>query len=83
MGNSGDKHADLVNRMAETVGVDLGEEIRKGVVTDGDVAQMVTRCKGCSAPGACETFLDIHAGGADSPPGFCRNHDTLTRLARR
>jgi len=83
MGNNADKHTDLVNRMAHTVGVDLADETRKGTLTEGEVVRMVARCKGCSAPGACETFLDVHAGGAESPPGFCRNHDTLTRLGRR
>lgn len=76
------RHADLVDRMATTQGVDLEESVMAGHLTPGELGDAVLACTGCAAPGACERWLDSHAGG-ESAPAYCRNADLLAGLAAR
>ena len=77
-----DKHADLVNRMADTLGVDLAEETLRGELPPQDLRATVLNCMGCREAGACETWLAEHSEGADATPGSCRNKERLEALAR-
>ena len=77
-----DKHADLVNRMADTLGVDLAEETLRGELPPQDLRATVLNCMGCREAGACETWLAEHPEGADATPGYCRNKERLEALAR-
>jgi hypothetical protein len=76
-----DTHADLVNRMSGTLGVDLAEEMLRGRMPPEDLRTTVLTCMGCSAPGACARWLDAHASGSDVAPSYCRNKDRLEGLA--
>lgn len=76
-----DRHADLVDRMAETLGVDLAEEMLRGNLPPQDMRSTVMRCMGCREAGACAAWLDAHEGGADATPSFCRNKERLEGLA--
>ena len=74
------RHILLVNGMAKAVGADLSASVAEGDLTQTDYAAMVTRCRGCSQPGACETLLRSPEG-TDETPNYCRNADLLARLA--
>ena len=80
--NRFDKHAGLVNRMAETLGVDLAEEAQRGNLPPQDLRGVVLNCMGCREAGACESWLADHPEGADATPGYCRNKERLEALAR-
>jgi pyrroloquinoline quinone (PQQ) biosynthesis protein C len=79
--NRYDKHADLVNRMAETLGVDLAEEMLKGNLPPQDIRSTVMACMGCREPGACAEWLEAHPEGSDAAPSYCCNKDRLEALA--
>lgn len=76
------RHADLVDRMATSQGVDLEESMMAGHLTPGDLGDAVLACTGCAAPEACEHWLAAHEGG-ESAPDYCRNSDLLADLAAR
>ncbi|MEL6958529.1 MAG: DUF6455 family protein [Pseudomonadota bacterium] len=73
------RHVLLVNGMAKAVGVDLSSASDDGALTQDAYADMVNRCRGCAAPGACETLLRS-PDGTDRTPSYCRNADILARL---
>lgn len=77
-----DRHADLVHRMAGTLGVDLAEEALRGTMPPQDLRDTVLNCMGCRQAGACATWLDAQRGGAEATPDYCRNKERLEALAR-
>ena len=78
-----DRHADLVNRMADTLGVSLFGAVTQGELSAGDLRSLVFKCLGCQEVDACTAFLDSHAPGeATATPSYCRNRETLNRLVR-
>jgi hypothetical protein len=74
------RHAALVDRMADTLGVDLEERTLRGDVSVDEIGDAVLACTGCESPGACGGWLDSHAEGAGQPPRYCRNADLFARL---
>lgn len=74
------RHAALVDRMANAVGVDLEEKLMQGMLEVDTISDAVLNCTGCSSPGDCELWLDAHAAGADAPPSICRNIEIFDRL---
>lgn len=74
------RHAELVDRMAQAVGVDLEEAALGGRVSVSEIGDAVLSCTGCGQPGACESWLAETAGPQDRPPSYCRNTDLLARL---
>lgn len=51
------RHAALMNRMAETMGVDLTAAIAQGALSGEGWRDAVERCAGCAAPDKCTAFL--------------------------
>lgn len=76
-----DRHAVLMDRMADTVGVDLAELMMRGRMPPSEYRDAVFRCVGCTRPGACADWVAAHPDGAGRPPGYCRNRDYFDRLA--
>ncbi|MGX0879264.1 hypothetical protein ACSSV4_003973 [Roseovarius sp. MBR-154] len=68
------RHADLVDRMANTQGIDLEERMMAGKIRPDDLSDAVLACTGCANPGACEHWLAEHET-ATSTPDYCRNAD--------
>ena len=77
-----DRHAGLVHRMADTLGVDLAEEAMRGRIREEELRSVVYRCMGCAEAGACDHWLDDHAEGAGAAPDYCRNKSVLDTLAK-
>ncbi len=76
-----DHHAGLLNRMAETVGADLGEALLTGALTGEELRSAVVNCCACDGAGACPDWLAEHPEGATTAPVWCRNRDLLADLA--
>lgn len=77
--NKFDRHAGLVNKMAETLGVDLAEAVQRGELPPEELRRSVFNCMGCREADACEHWLEEHQTGSDVTPGYCRN-DGLFRV---
>ncbi|MEE9387702.1 MAG: DUF6455 family protein [Paracoccaceae bacterium] len=67
------RHGALVDKMANTVGVDLDEAEQRGNLSGDQLRASVHKCLGCTNVTACEHWLDHHTNGANSPPDYCRN----------
>ena len=66
------RHARLVSKMADRIGLDLVEAMQRGQVDSEDLRGMVNRCAGCTNPEACSDLLaDGHTHGV--APEYCRN----------
>lgn len=76
------RHAGLVDRMANARGVDLEEEMLRGRLGFMQLEDAVLKCTGCTAPCACEKWLEDLSGPATETPAFCRNDDLFRRLQR-
>ncbi|HKL06813.1 MAG TPA: DUF6455 family protein [Roseovarius sp.] len=74
------RHAGLVDRMANTVGVDLEEKVMQGQLDFDGISDAVLNCVGCTAPDECEHWLALNSSGADSAPGMCRNSELFATL---
>lgn len=73
-------HADLMDRMASAVGLDLEEELFRGALAPGDVPDAVLRCQACPDPDHCAGWLDRNTKGATATPGYCKNADLFASL---
>ncbi|OBY24301.1 DUF6455 family protein [Leisingera sp. JC1] len=76
------RHLRLMSRMGETIGADLSGALAAGRLSNQEWANMVTRCRGCSAPDRCAAFLSEHEEASAPMPG-CRNADQLMQLKGR
>ncbi len=72
--------ADRMGRMATTVGADMGSALEDGRLSPEALRSAVSRCHGCTEACACDAWLHTHPGGADTPPGYCRNADLFAEL---
>jgi len=75
-----DRHAGLVNRMADALDVDFAEELQRGRLMPQELRSAVFRCTNCSNPDSCEAWLEAHADGADDTPEYCRNRNLMAAL---
>ncbi|MEQ9695776.1 DUF6455 family protein [Shimia sp. SDUM112013] len=73
-------HADLLDRAATRVGVDLQEAALSGRLAFDDIADSVLRCSKCALPEACQVWLSEPAEVGDTLPGYCANHEVITAL---
>lgn len=74
------RHADLVDRMANALGLDLEEAIQSGQLRIDSLGEAVLSCTGCSNPEGCERWLEMQTGRAKDAPGICRNVQMFTDL---
>lgn len=74
------RHADLVDRMANTMGVDLEEKMMAGQLRPGQLGDAVLACTGCANPEACGHWLAAQEGVTEQGPDYCRNGDLFTLL---
>lgn len=74
------RHAELVDRMADTLGLDLEEAIMKGQMQVDTLGEAVLRCSGCTQADGCNHWMDEQTATADQPPEYCRNSDLFAVL---
>jgi hypothetical protein len=78
-----DEHNRLMGRMADRLGVDLGDALVDGRLGEPDLRRMMFSCLACREPGACRQFLDDKEADTVVAPGFCNNREVMNRLAWR
>ncbi len=74
------RHADLVDRMARTLGMDLDEEVYAGQLDPETLCDTVLRCTGCTDPDGCEAWMAAQAGPVEATPIMCRNGEVFAAL---
>lgn len=82
------RHAALMNRMAETLGIDLEEALRRGKISSTEWRDALVDCVGCDDPASCASWLNEHAASEDrltalpeeEAPHYCNNRLMLDRL---
>ncbi len=75
-----DRHTDLFQKMADTVGVDLGEAVYRGQLPPEGLRGAVLACMSCQGAAECPGWLGAHAEGSSAAPDYCRNRTLLARL---
>lgn len=74
------RHADLMDRMAETLGIDLEEKALRGDLPFGEIAEAVLRCTGCTNAEDCAGWLKDQEATAAQTPSYCRNTELFRTL---
>jgi len=74
------RHADLVDRMANTLGIDLEEKIMEGQLQIDTLGDAVLACTGCSNPEYCDHWMDQQNDTTDQAPDYCRNTEIFNFL---
>lgn len=68
--------------VARALSVDLSELMHTGGLTAAEYARMITRCRSCADPSACEAWIAENGSGAPQPPAHCENAEMLARLTQ-
>ena len=76
------RHAELMERMANALGLDLDEKIMEGQLDIETLDDAVLRCTGCTDPDGCDHWLNAQQGIAPAAPGTCRNMTLFEMLKR-
>lgn len=80
------RHAALVNHMAEVMGVDMTAALAEARLTREGWATAVMSCLGCARPEACDRWLAERGGPGAArvarAPDYCQNAALLAGLAR-
>jgi len=76
-------HADLVDRMAATRGIDLEEAALRGHLTTSEISDLVLNCTGCTQTDTCEKWLAEQVGAVSAAPHYCRNAQMFSVIANR
>ncbi len=78
-----ERHARLVARMGDALGVDLETRVQSGELPPEVLDDHVFECLGCPKPDACERWLDAQVGPVKAAPDYCRNKIALEAMAER
>ncbi|MCZ7676821.1 MAG: DUF6455 family protein [Roseovarius sp.] len=76
------RHAELMERMATALGLDLDVKIMEGQLDIEALDDAVLRCTGCADPDGCDHWLAAQQGIAAGAPGTCRNLTLFDMLKR-
>ena len=74
------RHAHLVDKMADALGLDLEEKAMEGKLSFGELSDAVLRCTSCSDPDGCEHWLSGLDGPVEKTPAMCRNAQMFDML---
>ena len=75
-------HARLARGMVRRTGVDLGDRVVDGRVTEAALGSILDRCCQCPYPGSCQAWQQDNAGGAETAPSYCLNRDLFLDLPK-
>lgn len=73
-------HAELVDRMSGTLGLDLEETMMQGRMQIDTLGDAVLSCTGCTRTQDCMHWMEDNATGAETAPDYCRNRDLFDRI---
>jgi len=76
-----DHHAELLNRMAETVHADFGAAMAAGTLRADEIRGAVFACMNCAGATQCPSWMELHQAGAEAAPEYCRNRGLLARIS--
>ncbi len=73
------RRADLVGRMADTVGIDAATAAGAEEIAAQAWRNAVVRCSGCTHDAECRAFMDAADAAGEHPkaPSYCRNKAML------
>lgn len=75
-------HADLMTRMADTVGADVPHALQSGALSPYELRAAALRCTHCKQADDCPHWMDTHQGASEAP-AYCENHNMLARLSHQ
>ena len=67
------RHADLVEKMSHSAGVDLGLSLCEGRLSPEGLRGAVYACATCDRVESCQHFLAEEADGPRPAPDYCLN----------
>lgn len=73
-------HSELLQNMAQTIGVNLGKAVLRDELRYFPFRDMVFRCSRCPQVQACQDWLAAPKETAVETPDYCRNKGALERL---
>lgn len=73
------RHADLLDNMANKLGVDLEESVMAGKMEFDGIADAVLRCTGCNHPDHCTSLL-AQGEALSEAPDYCQNRHLMAQL---
>ncbi|MBD3803353.1 MAG: hypothetical protein IE919_08930 [Thioclava sp.] len=77
------RHAAMMNRMAQLMGADLSAEMAQGRLSAEGWKDALVRCTECRDPEACVVWLsenDPEQTPSHAPPSYCENRLMMSRL---
>lgn len=85
------RHAALMNRMAQVLGVNLTEMMIRSQLSGEEWREAVVRCVGCTEPETCLHWLAIHpdtgpatgAAPSEVAPEYCANREMMEELRNK
>jgi hypothetical protein len=75
-----DRHSELMNGMAERVGVDLAGEVAERHIKAQDYRDALLRCSHCDSVEACVEWQKDNDHAEVAPP-YCRNRELFSHLS--
>lgn len=74
------RHYWLAVGMAQATGADLQRALEDGVITHGDWAGVVQRCRGCGWAEGCACWMSTQEKGTAAVPAACPNAEVFARV---
>lgn len=75
-----DRHTELMEKMAETLDVDLASALVEGRLPASGLRDAMLACVCCDGVDECPGWLADNAQGAAQAPTYCRNGALFDRL---
>ncbi len=74
------RHYWLAVTMAQKTGADMQTALETGVISHGDWATLVQRCRGCGWTNGCNHWLSTQGKASADVPEACPNADVFARV---
>jgi hypothetical protein len=74
------RHYWLAVGMAQATGADLQRALDEGVISNGDWAGVVQRCRGCGWTEGCDCWMAAQEKGSAALPAACPNAEVFARV---
>lgn len=71
------EHSDLMTRMAERAGADIGQALLDGRVAATEYRDRIVRCSNCEKVAACRRLLQATWIEPPEIPDYCANREFI------